>query len=76
MTKDILFTTKSCTQCAALKPHLEREGFDIEIIDAEDHPIKASEYGIMNVPTIVTVDGDKYIGGAEGMRYIHERKAK
>lgn len=73
---DKLFTTKSCTQCAALKPHLTANNIDIEIIDAEDNPELAFEYGIMNVPTIVTEDGYKYVGGGEGMRYIHERKAK
>ncbi|MCU7556561.1 glutaredoxin family protein [Macrococcus capreoli] len=73
---DKLFTTKSCTQCAALKPHLSANNLDVEIIDAEDNPELAFEHGIMNVPTIVTTNGDRYVGGAEGVRYIHERKAK
>lgn len=73
----ILFTTSRCTQCAALKDHLALNDIEVEIVDAEEHPIKAAEYGVgMSVPHLIDEEGNRYIGGAEGMRYIHERKAK
>lgn len=70
----ILFTTKSCTQCQALKAQLALNNIEVEIIDAEEHPIKAAEYEVgFKVPHLVAENGDRFIGGGEGMRYISER---
>jgi len=72
MTKQLpkLFTTKGCTQCQALKPHLEREGVEVEVIDAQENREAAMEYEVGGVPTIILPDGTRYTGGGNCMRYV------
>lgn len=72
MTKELpkLFTAADCTQCQALKPHLEREGVEVETIDAHENKAIAAQYAIGGVPAIILPDGTRYTGGSECMKYV------
>ncbi len=49
-----LFTTKTCPNCRLAKQYLE--GKEYTIIDAEDNPELAREWGIMAAPTLVVLE--------------------
>ncbi len=53
-----LFTTRTCPNCQLAKEYLE----DIPhaLIDAEENIELANRYGVMQAPTLVVVNGDKY----------------
>lgn len=53
-----LFTTKTCPNCKLAKGYLR----DVKYIpiDAEENRELASSYGVMQAPTLVVVDGEKY----------------
>ena len=69
-----LFTTSTCPNCKAAKAMLADE--KIEIIDAEEHPDLAREFGIMQAPTLVIKDGEKlskYVNTSNIRKYIQDR---
>ena len=53
-----LFTTKTCPNCKLAKEYLK----DVEyvVIDAEENMDLTAKYGVMQAPTLVTVNGDQY----------------
>ena len=60
-----LFTTKTCPNCKIAKEYLK--GINYMLIDAEENMELASKYGIMQAPTLVTVNGDqvkKYVNAS------------
>ncbi len=68
-----LFTTSTCPNCKMAKKMLEGEA--VEIIDAEEHPELARQYGILQAPTLVIVDGDnvtKYANASNIQKYVDE----
>ncbi|MCR5731774.1 MAG: ribonucleoside triphosphate reductase [Sphaerochaetaceae bacterium] len=52
----MLFTTKSCPNCPIAKKNLANFGIEYTLVDAEENPELAAEYGIMSVPTLVAGD--------------------
>ena len=53
-----LFTTKTCPNCRLAKEYLD--GKEYTIIDAEENPELAKEWGIMAAPTLVVqADGHR-----------------
>lgn len=66
-----LFTTPSCTQCPIVIDALDGLGTKYEIINAEDKPHLAAEYGVMSVPTLVGEDGELYIGTGACLTYLN-----
>jgi ribonucleoside-triphosphate reductase len=51
------------------------EGQELEIIDAEQNPDLVREYGIMQAPTLVVVEGDsrkKYVNASNIKKYVDE----
>jgi ribonucleoside-triphosphate reductase len=68
-----LFTTRTCPSCRAAKKMLE--GQELEIIDAEQNPELVREYGIMQAPTLVVIEGDsqkKYVNASNIKKYVDE----
>jgi ribonucleoside-triphosphate reductase len=68
-----LFTTRTCPSCRVVKKMLEGE--DLEIIDAEKNPEMVRQFGIMQAPTLVVMDGDrikKYVNASNIRRYVEE----
>ena len=75
----LLFTTKTCPNCTMIKEVLNRNNFDYQTIDAEEHSDLAKKYGILQAPTLVMVHedhADKYANASNIMRYItHSHQA-
>ena len=58
--KAMLFTTKTCPNCKAAKGYLDEAGIDYVVIDAEEQADLSNKYEIMQAPTLVVFDGEKY----------------
>ncbi len=74
--KALLFTTKTCPNCAMIKNQLNKTGFRYETIDAEEHQDLVEQFGIMQAPTLVMVGkdhADKYSNASNILRYINTR---
>ena len=72
-THKYLFTTSTCPNCKMAKKMLEGEEF--EIIDAEQNPEMARQFGIMQAPTLVITDGEntrKYVNASNIQKYVDE----
>ena len=66
----MLFTTKTCPNCRLAKEFLK--GIDYTLIDAEENMELASEYGVMQAPTLVVVNGQsrqKYVNVSDIKKY-------
>ena len=73
--KLLLFTTRTCPNCAAAKAALADAGIEYELKTAEENRDLARTYGIMQAPTAVLVDGDsvtKYVGINKIKDYIQK----
>ncbi|QNM05539.1 ribonucleoside triphosphate reductase [Qiania dongpingensis] len=69
-----LFTTKTCPNCKLAKEFLKDEEY--EVIDAEEHVDLAAQYGVMQAPTLVVVQGsetEKYVNASNIRRYVEAR---
>ena len=70
-----LFTTSTCPNCKMAKEMLAEEQY--EVIDAERHPDLAAQYGIMQAPTLVVIEGDetkKYVNASNIQKYVEENE--
>lgn len=68
-----LFITKTCPNCSAVKEMLKGEQY--QIVDAEENLDLVNEYGIMQAPTLVIVNGEKsnkYINASNIKKFIEE----
>ena len=63
--KYLLFTTKTCPNCAMIKKVLADKGITYELIDAEEQLELSKKYNVVAVPTLVTKDGT--LGGASNI---------
>lgn len=54
-----LFTTKTCPNCKMAKEFLKND--DHVVVDAEEHPELAVQYGVMQAPTLVVVNGSDFM---------------
>ncbi|MCL4855388.1 MAG: thioredoxin family protein [Bryobacteraceae bacterium] len=63
--KVIAFTAAWCGPCREAKPYLvqvEAAGVEVEIVDIDEHPESARQYGVTSVPTFfVYVCGKKAV---------------
>lgn len=69
-----LFTTSTCPNCRIAKEMLAGEEY--QVIDAEQNPELAEQYGVRQAPTLVVVDGDsaiKYVNASNIQRYVDAR---
>lgn len=65
-----LFTTKSCPNCVIAKEYLKEQKY--QLIDAEEQPELATEYGVMQAPTLVVVENGrskKYVNVSNIKKY-------
>lgn len=56
--KRILFKTKTCPNCKVAEKLLNDANVAYEVVYAEENPEMAKQYGVMQAPTLVRVDGD------------------
>ncbi len=58
--KIMLFTTKTCPNCKAAKAMLDKAGISYEVVDAEENADLAKQFAIMQAPTLVIADNEKF----------------
>ena len=56
----MLFTTKTCPNCKAAKAMLDKAGIAYDVVDAEENADMAKQFGIMQAPTLVVADSEKF----------------
>lgn len=72
-----LFTTKTCPNCALAKKMLE--GIDYVLVDAEENEDLTRQYGVMQAPTLVVVDGErtkKYVNASNIQKFLNENTVR
>lgn len=70
----LLFTTRTCPNCAAARQALEEHHVEYRLIDAQEHRELARKYRIMTAPTLVIIrtDGVKKLMNASSIRSYTE----
>ncbi len=58
--KRLLFTTKTCPNCGMAVAILQKAALPFEKIDAEENADLVHQYNIMQAPTLVVVDGERF----------------
>ncbi len=58
--KIMLFTTKTCPNCKAAKVMLDQAGIAYDVINAEEEVELSKQFGIMQAPTLVVADSEKF----------------
>lgn len=69
-----LFTTKTCPNCKLAKQYLNEEQY--LLIDAEENAELTARYGVMQAPTLVVVNGEryqKYVNASNIKKYAQEK---
>lgn len=70
-----LFTTKTCPNCKLAKEYLKEDSY--VVVDAEENVDMVSQYGVMQAPTLVVVNGEKYkkyVNASNIKKYAEERE--
>jgi len=77
MKKVIRFTATWCGPCKALKTVLDQVKTDvpIEVIDIDEQPDLATEFGIRSVPTLVMMEDNVATKRLIGLKTIQEVEA-
>ena len=76
--KLLLFKTKTCPNCKMAEQLLKENGISYEAIDADDNPDLSRKYGIMQAPTLIADNGEKFeaIANVSNIRrFINENSA-
>jgi thioredoxin 1 len=71
----LYFTAKWCSVCRTIAPivvKLQKDGYDIEKVDVDDSKEKEKQYGVISLPTLVILNGDKEIKRFTG-RFTEEQ---
>ena len=70
----LLFTTKTCPNCAIAKQALEEAHIEYRVVDAQEHKDLAKKYHIMSAPTLVVIgeDGVEKLTNASNIRKYAE----
>lgn len=69
----LLFTTKTCPNCAMIKRMLDEAGFAYTVVDAQEHPDLVKKYGIMQAPTLVAVGKEHaitYVNASNILQFV------
>ena len=76
MVRLILFTSKSCGVCGALKPKLEelsRElGVPLDVVDIQEEPQLSAKFLVFSAPTILVADGERELRRWSGVFSVDE----
>jgi len=77
MKKVIRFTASWCGPCKALKTVLDQVETDVpvEVIDIDEQPDLATEFGIRSVPTLVMMEDNVATKRLIGLKTIQEVEA-
>lgn len=70
----LLFTTSTCPNCKAARQILK--DFNYQVIDAEQNPELAKQYGIMQAPTLIVMEegnARKYVNASNIQRFVNEQ---
>lgn len=70
-----LFTTKTCPNCVAAEKLLDGEEY-IKV-DASENPDLVAEYGVMQAPTLIVINGSKifkYVNAANIKSYVEQSR--
>ncbi|MDL2234388.1 ribonucleoside triphosphate reductase [Ruminococcaceae bacterium OttesenSCG-928-L11] len=71
--KALLFTTKSCPNCKVAASFLEKADIEFEVVDAEEKAELATQYGVLQAPTLIILNGpaiEKYANASNIKKYI------
>ena len=56
----MLFVTKTCPNCRAIKPQLDKKGINYDIMDVEENLPLARKLGLRQAPSLVVTAGEHY----------------
>ena len=68
-----LFTTKTCPNCRKVEELLDTAGLRYSIVDAMDNPEECQRLGIIQAPTLLVNDIDKYVNISNIIKYVEEK---
>ena len=70
----LLFTTRTCPNCAIAKQALEEAHIEYRVVDAQEHKDLAKKYRIMSAPTLVVIgeNGVEKLTNASSIRKYAE----
>ena len=75
----LYFTAKWCSVCRAMRPiieQLQKEGYDIQVIDADKNKDLAKKYSIESLPTIIILQDDKEIDRIVGKISVEDLRKR
>ncbi len=75
LSRNLLFVTKTCPNCRAIKPQLDKAGIPYEIVDVEENMELARKYQLHSAPSLVVVgDCNAHVyGGVSDIRTYIQR---
>ncbi len=68
-----LFTTKTCPNCRKVEELLDTAGLRYSIVDAMDNPEECHRLGIIQAPTLIVNDVDKYVNISNIIKYVENK---
>lgn len=65
-----LFVTKTCPNCKKAEELLDMAGIKYSIVDANENPEDCERFQIMQAPTLIVNDSDKYVNLSNVIKYV------
>ena len=65
-----LFVTKTCPNCKKAEELLDMAGIKYSIVDANENPEACERFQIMQAPTLIVNDSDKYVNLSNVIKYV------